>query len=367
MAATDVARVAGLVAALLGVAVAHPALAQAVVEADLRGGYYVDTDATDIITSAVQATVRPVPEVSFGGHYLADIVSTASVDVVTAATDRWEETRHEGLGNAGYKDSERSLSGTYIYSVENDWRSHTGSLAMSHDLLDHQVTIGVGGAFGYNMVGRSGDVNFAEEMFTGTGNLEAAFVLSPDDLLASVYSFNFVSGYQASPYRFVRFDGALAGATLSAPERLPETRARNSVALRYNRHLVAHSFLRMVARGYLDDWGVASGTLSAEFVQGFIDALELGVFVRGYVQSSAAFYEDDYPDDRVFLTADRELSAFADGFGGLRFGFDVRKEGPFESIRGEVKGTAFAFRFFEFSELEERYGVIAEVGLGASL
>ncbi len=357
----------GVSVALTTLFAARPAHAQAVVEADARGSYYTDTDATEIITTAVQATVRPVPEFSFGGHYLADIVSSASVDVVSAATDRWEETRHEGVGNVGYKDADRGASAGYIYSVENDWRSHTGRLALSHDLLDHQVTLGVGGAFGYNTVGRAEDVNFEDEMLTGTANLEAAFALSPDDLLSSTYSFNFVSGFQESPYRNVRFAGALAGATLSSPERVPDSRARSALAVRYNRHLISHSFLRLQMRGYIDDWGVMSGTVGAEFVQGLIDALELAVFARAYVQKGATFYEDAYPEERAFMTADRELSAFVDGFGGLRFGFDVKKQGPFESIRGELKGTAFAFRFFEFTELVDRYGVIAELGLGASL
>ncbi|MFO0550500.1 MAG: DUF3570 domain-containing protein [Polyangiaceae bacterium] len=346
--------------------VASPATAQ-VFAADARTSVYQDTDATTIVTTAVGATANPIPELSISGRYLADVITTASVDVVAAATDRWEEVRHEGLGSIGYHDTERSISGTYIYSVENDWRSHTGSLTLSHDLLSHQLTLGASGSFVYNEVGRSHDANFDERLLVGTANVEAAIVASPDDLLAVTYSFIYQTGYLESPYRFVRFDGPLSGAAVGAPERVPDSRARNAVGLRYHRHLGGHSFLRLTTRGYVDDWGIVSGTLGVEFVEELASVVELGIFSRGYAQTGATFYEATYPEERAYMTSDRELSPFVDAFGGARIGFDVRDAGPFYSLRGDLKATGFLFHFFEFPALTDRYGVIAELGLGASL
>jgi hypothetical protein len=346
---------------------ARPAAAQAVVEADARTGIYEDTDATRIITTTAKLTVSPIEQFYVGGHYLADVVSSASVDVVSAATGRWEETRHEGQGTAGYRDADRSASASYIYSVENDWRSHTGSLALSHDTMNHQLTLGVSGAFGYNEVGRADDLTFDERMLTGAAHVEAAIVASPHDVVGLTYSFNYVSGYQASPYRYVRFESALSGATLATGERVPDQRARNAFAAKWNHHLVGQTFLRTQARAYLDNWGVTSGTAGAELVQGLVDVIELGVFVRGYLQSGARFYRAAYSEERTYMTSDRELSPFVDAFGGLRLGFDVKDAGPFRSLRGDVKGTALLFHYFDFPQLTDRYGVIAELGLGASL
>ncbi len=355
------------VVALLALLATRPIAAQSVAEADARSGIYEDTDATRIITTTAKVKVSPIEQFYLGGHYLADVVSSASVDVVSAATERWEETRHEGQGMAGYRDSERAASASYIYSVENDWRSHTGSVALSHDAFDHQLTIGLSGAFGYNEVGRADDLSFDERMLTGTAHLEVAIVASAEDVFGLTYSFNYVSGYQASPYRYVRFEGGLSGATLATGERVPDQRERNALAARWNRHLVGQTFLRTQARAYLDNWGVMSGTVGTEIVQGLVEVLELGVFVRGYLQSGARFYRGAYTEERTYMTSDRELSPFVDAFGGLRFGFDVKEAGPFRSLRGDVKGTGFLFHYFDFPSLTDRYGVIAELGLGASL
>jgi hypothetical protein len=360
-------RAGACVITLLALSVVRPIAAQSVAEADARTGIYEDTDATRIITTTAKLKVSPVEQFFVGGHYLADVVSSASVDVVSAATERWEETRHEGQGTAGYRDADRAASASYIYSVENDWRSHTGSIALSHDALDHQLTVGVSGAFGYNEIGRADDLTFDERMLTGTAHLEVAIVASPEDVVGFTYSFNYVSGYQASPYRYVRFEGALSGATLATGERVPDQRQRNAIAVRWNRHLIGQTFLRSQARAYLDNWGVMSGTAGTEVVQGLVDVLELAAFVRGYAQSGARFYRGEYTEERTYMTSDRELSPFVDAFGGLRFGFDVKEAGPFRSLRGDLKGTGFLFHYFDFSPLTDRYGVIAELGLGASL
>jgi hypothetical protein len=354
-----------IAATLAALGSAGPANAQAVVEADGRAGVYHDSDATTIVTSAVAGKAWPHERVSIAGRYLVDVVSTASVDVVSAATDRWDELRHEGLGALGYKDSDRSASGTYIYSVENDWRSHTGALSLAHDVLDHQLTIGLGGSFVYNEVGRAEDANFDERMLAGTANADVSAVASKRDLLGLTYSFSYVTGFQESPYRFVRFDGPLPGAQLSTAERHPDTRMRHALGGRWHRYVARGMVLRTHARGYLDDWGVASGTVGIDYVFG-VDAFEIALLSRGYIQKAAAFYREVYEEELRYMTADRELSTFFDVFGGLRLGFDVEDAGPFLSIHGDVVSKAFYYKFFDFPALPERYGLVAELGLGAT-
>ncbi len=346
--------------------VTHAACAQAVVEADARGGVYHDSDATTIVTSAVAARAWPHERLSISGRYLADVITTASVDVVSAATDRWDEVRHEGSGGLGYKDADRSASGSYIYSVENDWRSHTGVLALAHDTLDHRLTIGLSGSFVYNEVGRADDENFDERLLGGTGNLDTTIVASKRDLVSVTYSLGYASGYQASPYRFVRFDGPLPGAQIAIAERHPDTRARHAVGARWNHHIEPDMALRSMMRGYVDDWGIASGTVGLDYVIG-VGVFEMAILSRAYVQKAATFYREVYASELDYMTADRELATFFDVFGGLRLGFDVRDAGPFESIHGDVLGKAFYYKFFDFLPLPERYGLIAELGLGAAL
>jgi hypothetical protein len=364
----DVAATEALRVGALGLLIiALPARADPAVEADARTSVYQDTDATTISTTAVAARANPTDQWTIRGRYLADVVSSASVDVVSAATGRFHEVRHEGLASAGLHDGTTTALATGIYSVENDWRSYTGAGSFARDFVNHQLTLGLSGSLGFNEVGRAGDANFHRELWEGSTSLEATLVSSPKDLVNVAYSLLLARGYQASPYRHVRFAGPVPGITIAEPETDPDMRVRQALAVRYNRHLFSDSAIRCHLRGYIDDWGIKSGTGGLEYVIGLGD-FELGIFARGYIQTHARFYREAYTERLRYMTADRELSSFADAFSGLRVGFAHRGEvrGFLDEIRAEIKGTGFVFDYFEFPRLGSRRGIIAELALGAS-
>lgn len=356
---------AALVPALL--AFAGLAKAEPVATIEGRTSLYEDTDETTISTTVVALSGRPVEEVTVSGHYLADIVSSASVDVVSAATDRWTETRHEGTWGVGYADGTNTAGLGYTYSVEHDWRSHTGSASFSRDILNHMITLGGGGSVTLNDIGRAGDPSFKKDGKQGSGTLSASFVLSRTDVVSVAYTLVYVDGYNASPYRFVRFVDPLVPRLLTgAPENVPDVRVRHAVGALWNHHMFRDTVLRSQLRGYGDDWGVLSATAGTEYVVGF-GGFEVGAFARGYVQTGASFYQDTYDKPRVFMTADRELSPFADVFGGLRL---LYRSGPvwaFEDLKAELEGTAFHFQFFDFERLPDRQGFMVDFALGAAL
>jgi Protein of unknown function (DUF3570) len=340
------------------------AAAQDVVRADARAGIYQDSDHTTIgtATTAVRGTIEDV--ITLKGRYLADIISSASVDVISAATDHFDEIRHEAEGGVTYADGTNTINGTYIYSIENDWSSHTGAAGVGRDFFDHQLTLGLGGSFVFNDVGRQDDDNFAEELLIGSVTASAAIVASPDDLVSLAYSLTYASGYQASPYRFA-YLGDPTGLTIGAPENHPDRRVRHALAVRYNRYLFKHTALRSHARVYTDDWGIVSGTAGTELLVGF-PPFEVGARVRGYLQGPAAFYEAVYPAAQRYMTADRELGAFADVFAGgvvaLRHDFNA----TVETLEVEARVDGFYFKYFDFPRLPQRTGLTAELGLGIS-
>src|SRR5262249_3049947 len=151
----------------LGAAV-RPARADWSFGLDGRSSIYQDSDRTFISTTVVAGSVSPRDILTFQGHYLADIITSASVDVVSSATPKpFHETRHEGAGSVSYKDGTNTVSGGYVYSVENDYRSHTGSLSLARDFLKHQLTLGVSGGFSASDVGRAGDTTFHRNLLQG--------------------------------------------------------------------------------------------------------------------------------------------------------------------------------------------------------
>src|SRR5688572_1506917 len=56
---------------------------------------YADTDAVSVVTPAIEATLKnPLAGWSATGSYLVDVVSAASVDIVSTASTHWTEVRH---------------------------------------------------------------------------------------------------------------------------------------------------------------------------------------------------------------------------------------------------------------------------------
>jgi hypothetical protein len=355
---------------------------------DARTSLYQDTDRTTIFTTIASAHVSPKDVWTVSGHYLADVITSASVDVVTSATSRgrcgttvpapascppepFHETRHEGAGSVAYADGTRTASLGYVYSIENDWRSHSFSAGYSNDLLRHRLTLGLSGSFTLNDVWRAHEDPshpFHRQLDQASASFDASIVGSKRDLVTLDYTFMLLRGYQASPYRFVFYtDPALSAQPIGAPETDPDTRMRHALAVRWAHHAFSDTVLKLHARGYVDDWGVASGTAGAEYAVGFGD-LELGASLRGYAQKGASFYQDGYDVRRRYMTADRELSTFVDGFGSLHFGWArTRRLGAFQALHTELKATGFAFKFFDFSRLPTRQGIIVELGLGGEL
>jgi hypothetical protein len=350
-------------AAALLCRVAH---AQPVAQIDTRSAVYQDSDHTTIITNNVAAR-GTTEHVGIEARYLVDLITSASVDVVAAATPAFHDTRHEIEGGLSYRDDYRKASGSYTYSTEHDWSSHTANAGFQQDVGGHDVTVRIGATLVANDVGRRNDPSFHRRLDVAGASPGVTFVLGPTDLLDVGYALSYLDGYQASPYRFVYFGGA-SGSPLSpaTPESVPGWRLRHAMTIRWNHHMFADTSLRSHVRGYGDDWGIRSVTAGTEYVVG-AGNVETGVFVRGYAQEHADFYRAEYPTAMRYMTADRELATFIDAFAGLRLGWRKTHVGAaLEDLHAEAKLTGFAFRFFDFPRLQERLGAIAELALGVA-
>jgi hypothetical protein len=342
------------------VASARGAAAEPTIEGDhatvvARTSAYVDDDDTVISTSTVAVRAKPTEKVIVSARYVADAVSSASVDVITAATERWTELRSEVLGGVAFADGTTTVSLDYTYSHENDWDSHTIAAGASRDLFKHNLTLGVGGSYVANAIGREDDMNFAEEMSIVGGSVRAVWVAGPSDIFTTSYDLSRATGYQASPYRYA-FVADPTGVPIAFPETAPELRTRHALTTRWNHHLGTDTALRSHARVYGDDWGVRSLTAGTEVVVG-MEPFEVSASARLYAQTHADFYQDVYDQPRRYMTADRELSTFQDAFVG------VRGRWIGETLSLDASLTGFAFRFPEFARLPTRRGFIAAIGL----
>jgi hypothetical protein len=334
----------------------------AAVKADVRSAAYQDDDRTLILTSTVAAEASHGP-VTVGARYLVDAISSASVDVTSAATERFTENRHEMEGSATLGGAGRTASASYIFSTENDWRSHSVNLGGSQDFLQHNLTVAAGYTGVWNQVSRAGDPYFQRQLDVHAGGLTLTVTPSSVSLVQLNGTLMLARGYQASPYRYVHVGGA--GGTGFA-ETHPKRRTRAALAARYHRHVFADSALQTLARYYQDDWGVRSLTAGVEWLAGFGE-LTVGLRARGYGQTGARFYRERYDQPLRYMSADRELSTFVDLFAGPHLTWVHKRDGTPSEIRVELKADGFGFWFFDFAPLPTRYGGVVELALGVSL
>ena len=96
-----------------------------------------------------------------GNHYV-DMVSSASIDVVTTASPYTEERTQWSLG-FDYLRGSTTISTNYTSSVESDFDAETWSFGVSQDMFGDLTTLSLGYSYGDDIVGMSTDPTFQRE------------------------------------------------------------------------------------------------------------------------------------------------------------------------------------------------------------
>jgi hypothetical protein len=330
--------------------------------ASSRAAVYQDDDATTVVTTAVTATV-PLGELgAVRAAWLADVVTSASVDVVTAATRPVHERRDELRAGLDVRAGDALVSADWAHSTETDYGADRLSLAASLDLAGRATTLGARAATLFAEVGRAGDPAFAESLRVWSASLELTEVADARTVVSVTASGELAAGHQASPYRFV----AVADGT-ALPETHPTGRARASVTVRVRRSLSPEAAAAIDERLYRDDWGISASSTTARLILTLTPRLDLELRNRLHVQSSASFWQRRYERRRRFMSGDRELSALIDDFAGPAIVYEARGVGPFERLRLDAGAEAFVYRFLDTDRIDGRLGVQVTAGVEGRL
>jgi len=314
---------------------------------------YNDTDHVDVFTPSLAVNaVQPTDGWNVGGSVTVDVVSTASADIVTTASRRFDDRRFAATAGGGYKIGPVTPSLTGSFSIETDYISRSGGALVSIDVADKMATPYLGYSLGYDTIGRRGtdyDV-FSQELFRHTISAGSSIVISPATVAVVAATVQIEEGDQSKPYRHVAmFSPGLAddmprGASpelvararldVVPLERLPLSRQRYGLTFR-----LAHRFDDATIRGsqrvYLDSWGQWGSTTDARF---FYDIyapdgegtdvypqLTLGPHARFHIQGPVSFWKRTYVAQPLLQgfqipelrTADRELGPLFGVTGGL--------------------------------------------------
>ena len=324
----------------------------------LRSALYQDDDATTVVTSAVEAEASVAEVVAVRAGYLVDALTTASVDVVAAASERWDERRDELRGGARVTAGDVVVSAGVLRSIENDYDSWTLSAGASVDLAQRATTLALSGAYVMSDVGRADDPAFAAEQGIVTGTARLVQALSPDTLGSVGYTLSRVEGYQASPYRYVRIGDGTA-----VLERHPSERLRHAITGRLRHSLSETVAVAVDQRFYGDDWGVLATTTSLALAITLSDAVDVELRNRFHYQAAASFWEERYDEQRRYMSADRELSTFFDDYLGPAVIVTTDDAGPFDRVRADLRADLFYYRFLDYAYLEGRIGALVSIGV----
>jgi hypothetical protein len=355
------ALLAAVFSMLCGDAPAEPSSVNSKVRGDVAT--YSDTNAVGVVTSSLGAAVEnPTSGWSADGSYLVDIVSAASVDIVSTASRRWTELRHAGVLGATYKPGNVGATASGAVSREPDYFSRSGGARFTMDLANKSAMPSMAYSYTRDTAGRTGTPFsvFALELERHTVSAGIELVLDASTFLSFNADALFENGEQEKPYRFLPvFSPGIAstvqpGASLAAvnnvrlpgrmAENVPDDRHRFALSTRVARRLQGTTLI-LSERMYADSWGLRASTTDLRVVFDLSRRLELWGHLRGHVQSSVDFWNVAYaavaatPDGAfgipLFRSGDRELSALSTG----TLGFGLRwkltaPEKPFQITTG---------------------------------
>jgi hypothetical protein len=324
---------------------------------------YTDNDHTTVVSPLAAIARDAWKGGTLSASYVADVVSSASIDVVSNATTRMNDFRSEITAGLLQKLHTTTLSGAYVYSVENDYQSHNVELGFSQDLLDKNSTLALGYSLSANDVYRTGDQLFHRKLLVNGASASWTQVINRATIAQLSYTLSYGNGYWASPYRFVRIETPdLMQIELKVPETAPQERYRHAAVIALNRHLGRDSALQGDYRFYADNWGLLAHTIQLRYFISFGD-VTLRFRERFYHQSGASFFRSHYTVDSIqpYMTADRELSTFWSNIVGAKLSW--RLPWVHRALELEAKIDYFHFGYLDFAWLHSRDGVDLEAGL----
>ncbi len=303
------------------------------------------------INPSVQVDGTIKDRVRIAAGWEADIVSGASVSVVDApaseidaisSATQWNDMRNVVTGAVGVRSDYASLDASYRFGTENDYRSHSFTIAGSVELFERNTTFSLsyGRAFdrvcnlaqpgAQEAVDRvrlpSSDGCFSaedrESLKLDIQTFQGSWTQAWHAVFATQLSVQaqVLDGYQGNPYRAVWLGRS------AAQENHPTRRARYSATLGARLWIAPLAgALQLEGRLYRDTWDVASVMGELGYEQTIISGLRVRARARYYTQRAAAFYSDDYaraPRGQYF-TGDRELSTMSSWLFGGRVQWDI--------------------------------------------
>ena len=307
--------------------------------------------------------------VSVVGNYYVDMISSASIDVVTQASAYEEERTQYSLG-VDYLRGNTTMRFGWTTSEENDFDAETFAFSVSQDMFGDLTTLTLSYALGDDLVRDVTDLDFEEPLDRQVYGIGVSQILTKN-LIAAI-NFETVTEEGESlnnPYRSVRYlnTSDLQGRGYSFEgEEYPNTRTTNAVGLRARYFLPYRAAIEGEYRFFTDTWDIDAHTASLSYIHPWGDWTFTGKF-RYHDQTSAHFFSDLFsgPQATNFRGRDKEISALTSYTFKFQAAYEFLSDDgdPWGFIkRGKVTASYNLLNvdYHEFTDLRQSAPVVGE-------
>lgn len=318
---------------------------------------YTDSDHTTVFTPSMNATIENVTQgASISGHYLVDVVSAASVDIVSTASGRWQEVRQAGGLEGTYKPHETGVTVAGAISSEPDYLSYSFGAQLMQELNEKNSTLLLGYGYGHDTVGYhfTPFSVFSRIVQSSTFSAGLTQVINRSTVGSLSLDLNIENGDSSKPYRYVPMfspaEAALVpkGASIDyvsthrlaerPAEQLPLGRDRYSISGRIA-HRMDGSTLRLEERAYADSWMMVASSSDLRWIFDFGRRVEVWPHLRFHAQNGVNFWQRAYVSESTtgfvlpeFRTGNRELGPLLTETGGAGIRVGIGKAGSPKSL-----------------------------------
>jgi hypothetical protein len=280
---------------------------------------------------------------SLSGSYYVDMVSNASIDVVTTASP-YSERRNEYSLGADYIVRDTTISLTTSDSKEPDYTAAATGIDVSQEVFGGMTTLSLGYTRAHDKVGRKGE-GFIDTATHWRYRLGVTQILSPAWLSSLNYEAVADDGFLGSPYRAARAFGT------TVPERNPRTRSSRAVKFRVLGEVTPGNAVRGEYRYFWDNWEMKAHTFELGYSRQFGDPWLVDWFGRYYTQDKALFYSDDATTQTTYLTRNRQLSTFKSMALGAKMSWTARRVPGSYELKLNAAVERVRFKFADFTDV----------------
>ena len=304
---------------------------------------------------------------SVWANYYVDMITSASIDVVSTASEYEEKRKEKSLG-VDYLHGKTFMGLSYTNSEESDYSANSVRFGISQDFFGDLTTLGISYARGWDTVRRNGDDVFEEDAKRQIYRVDLTQVLTRNMIFNLNYEGVTDEGFLNNPYRQVRFVDPSAARGYSYEQELyPRTRTSSAIAGRAMYYLPYRASLKGEFRYFQDTWGITAWNGEVAYVHPLPRGLTLDLKYRYYTQTAADFYSDLFPrrSAQNFLARDKELASFdTHTFGaGISYEFETPFLPLFKKGEANLFVDLIAFKYKDFRDVTDEGALAGEESL----